>query len=778
MTRHMLVLGIAILVWLSVAASRVQAQGDEFVGPFPSWQDLKRDYGAVGDGKADDTAALQKALDDLVKHQKACVLFLPAGTYRLTETVKTVRKQHTDCQGVAIIGEDPEKTILRWDGPDGATMFGWDAWYSKISRLSFDGAGKASVGLVYGPAFSTYNETSDLWFRGLKNGLVFGGPTTNGQAENSVLRCRFDGCEVGIQTVNWNSMDIWVWDSRFEDCGRGIHNVMGNWHAWHNLFLRSKVADLSIQNLMAFSAVNNVSVGSKRFFDFSSGHTWGSPASVTGNRVLDPTGDYAIVLDNAGPYLVVDNQLRLGPTARGVRMTWADQVLVGNSYTRADTVEERGRFRRVAEKVVDAAQIPADLPVMPPQPPHRVRRVFEVPVGSGSAVIQEAIDAAARLRGQRPVIHLPMGNYPIDHTLVIPRGCDLQLVGDSAGETGTRLTWAGPADGVALQLEGPSRATLRDFYVHAPNARGLVVEDADQPGGRIFAEELNTNGASQKQPNMSAALRINGLDHTDVLCRALQGSGNAGRWVDVIGGPEADRAANQVSVFTGATGSAAGQYDVSGGGKLVVRAVYHERSSDALTGLHLSGRGTLSVDATRFSYATSADKPTVAADDFHGLFTLATCMLLPVETQETCRFEMRGNGQDARVLALASQFWVYLPGTTADTVWNNKAVPPARGGLLECNINTSNKEAAPKGWAFLANIGDNPDPAKSQFGAAPLEDRGSVSDQAILDHLAPLRQARIWLPGAAVPAGATDLRIYRVMLTGGRGATVEFRNGK
>ena len=52
---------------------------------------------------------------------------------------------------------------------------------------------------------------------------------------------------------------------------------MGNWHAWENLFLRSKISDVSLQNLMAFSVVNNTSVGSKRFLDFSSGHTWGRP---------------------------------------------------------------------------------------------------------------------------------------------------------------------------------------------------------------------------------------------------------------------------------------------------------------------------------------------------------------------------------------------------------------------------------------------------------------------------------------------------------------------
>ncbi len=127
-----------------------------------------------------------------------------------------------------------------------------------------------------------------------------------------------------------NSMDIWVWYARFEDCGRGVHNVMGNWHVWESLFLRSRVADLSSVNLMAFSVVNNTSVGSRCFFDFGTGHTWGSPVSLTGNRVLDPTGDWAVILDNAGPYLVVDNQFRLTGAARGVRMTWGDQTPVGN----------------------------------------------------------------------------------------------------------------------------------------------------------------------------------------------------------------------------------------------------------------------------------------------------------------------------------------------------------------------------------------------------------------------------------------------------------------
>ncbi len=327
-----------------------QATDEEFVGPFASWLDVKRDFGAIGDGKADDTPALQRALDDLRIHKKA-VLYLPAGTYRLTQSLKSARKGPQDNM-VSMIGDDPAKVILQWDGPEGGTMFQWDAWYGKLSRLTFDGAGRAGICVLYGPAFSTYNETSDLVCRDAKNGIVFGEPKSAGQAENEVVRCQFLRCGTGIQTVNWNSMDIWVWYCRFQDCGRGIHNVMGNWHAWENLFLRSTISDVGIDQLMAFSVVNNTSVGSNRFLDFApaGGHTWGSPTSITGNRILDPTGDWAMWLSNAGPYLVVDNVLRLNEKSRGVHMTWSDQTFVGNIYSRADAVEEKGRLRRIDEK--------------------------------------------------------------------------------------------------------------------------------------------------------------------------------------------------------------------------------------------------------------------------------------------------------------------------------------------------------------------------------------------------------------------------------------------
>ncbi len=763
---------------------------EESLGPFPSWRDLRQDYGARGDGLADDTAPLQRALDDLVKHTNHCVLYVPAGTYRLTRAVQTVRKAHTDCQGVTVVGEDPERTIWRWDGPSGGTMVRWDAWYSRISRLHLDGAGRAGTCLYYGPAFSTYNETSDMIFRDCATGLQFGDDKSAGQAENAVLRCRFLRCtNAGVLTVNWNSMDIWIWQSSFEDCGRGVHNVMGNYHVWESRFARSRLVDISTQNLMVFSVVNNLSIGSRRFLDFDTGHTWGSPMSITGNRVLDPTGDLPLRLGNAGPYLVMDNRFFMptNSTNRAARMTWGDQTFVGNVYNQTNAVVERGRFRRLDEQVLSASPTPPPLPSPPATPLRRPRPLIEIAAGTNSAALQQTIDRAAQLRGSRPVVHLPMGIYSVTNTLVIPPESDLQLVGDGGAETGTRLNWTGPRGGAVLRLQGPTRAVLSDFYIHAPDGRGIVVENADQPGGRIFADQLNVSGPSAKGGTRTAALRVNGLVHTDVLLRCLQGNGNSGAWVDVVGPTSPPTSGtgqvalttrmpvpptNQVSIFNGATGTAAGQYDVGGEGKLVVRGVYHERSADSLRGIYLNGAGTLAIDATRFSYATSPRSPTVAAHDFAGLFTLATSILMPVETTNTCRFEITGDGSRASVLSLNNEFWVLEPGVTADTVWLNRAQPPARGGLAGCNMNSPVKGVFKSGFEFLENRGDPADMARSPQGVGSLPDHGNVDDSTVLKHLAPIRQARVWYPGAT-PPHATDLLIHRVMADGGQGATVE-----
>ncbi|NBS55342.1 hypothetical protein EBT23_07305, partial [bacterium] len=71
--------------------------------PFASWIDVKAECGAIGDGEADDTAAIQKGLD-LIRPEdsRRKILYFPAGIYRITGTVKAIREKHRECQGVGL----------------------------------------------------------------------------------------------------------------------------------------------------------------------------------------------------------------------------------------------------------------------------------------------------------------------------------------------------------------------------------------------------------------------------------------------------------------------------------------------------------------------------------------------------------------------------------------------------------------------------------------------------------------------------------------------------
>ncbi|MBI3830480.1 MAG: hypothetical protein HY291_13250 [Planctomycetes bacterium] len=113
--------------------------------PFASVKDPP--YGAKGDGKADDTAAIQKAID-------ACppgkAVLIPAGTYRLTGVLKLMK-------GIALRGEGPEKSKLlnEADKDHLIGMCDWDqdatakilSGYTRGStQITVDNAAKLKVG--------------------------------------------------------------------------------------------------------------------------------------------------------------------------------------------------------------------------------------------------------------------------------------------------------------------------------------------------------------------------------------------------------------------------------------------------------------------------------------------------------------------------------------------------------------------------------------------------------------------------------------------------------
>ena len=88
-----------------------------------------QEVGARGDGLADDTAALQLALDLASHPSRNGRLRIPAGTYRVTNTLLIDRKQSLIVRGdgSSKFAAQPQpfgkSTLLAWDGQEGGTLF-------------------------------------------------------------------------------------------------------------------------------------------------------------------------------------------------------------------------------------------------------------------------------------------------------------------------------------------------------------------------------------------------------------------------------------------------------------------------------------------------------------------------------------------------------------------------------------------------------------------------------------------------------------------------------
>ena len=336
------------LIPTSGSARRIRGEAvdndvdEEFVGPFPSWLNAKADFGAIADGVHDDTTALQNALDALRPTEGKPVLFLPSGTYRITRTLNISRSAHADSQYIMILGEDPASTSIQWDGPTKGVMLANNGWYWRIGRLRLNGEGRAKTAIAHGDGFSTYGEYSDLVFHDLGIGIEAGTPNGLGIAETTVLRCRFRRClDTAISIQNFNSLDWFVWQSQFEDCGRGISNLQGagHFHAYGCLFRNSAEADLSIGNSTYFSIRNNTSIGSRAFFTATPLNAC-APITLQGNTIVDAR-DVPIQIGNLGPVLLLDNRIETRTNKAASIEPSAGLASIGNTFTIVSPLEAK-----------------------------------------------------------------------------------------------------------------------------------------------------------------------------------------------------------------------------------------------------------------------------------------------------------------------------------------------------------------------------------------------------------------------------------------------------
>ena len=439
---------------------------------------------AVGDGVADDTAALQTALDGLKDgYDMPNTVYLPPGTYRIRRTLHWQK-----LYGKRIIGHGRDTRIV-WDG-DGRSppvMFHSDGATAGVlfEGLVWDGAGKAEVGVNH--CSSTHYESHvthrNEAFYNLKAGIVTSAseyfPYKQATAEVLFDNCLFvNVVGSGIAFGSYNALDNTVIDCGFYYCGRAIGNYVGNVYVRRCHFVGSLDADI-YTHVGDCAALRCTSLGAKRFlhaggnmFVMQDCHVdgWTSTRGAVERRVSAPFTLFDCTFTNPpgreppvqccpGAAVLVSNCKSPG-TERVLDLDGAIQIPPGRRGPAVSSARQ-SFFRSevsVAGKVFDA------------------RRDFGAK-GDGKADDTAALRAAiqaARQHGKQAIAYLPHGQYRVTETIDVS-GENYAIGGAGLGwQCGTQVFWGGkrPDAGrevAVFHVRNAGGVTLADLRVATPS---------------------------------------------------------------------------------------------------------------------------------------------------------------------------------------------------------------------------------------------------------------------------------------------------------------------
>ena len=637
---------------------------------------------------------------------------------------------------VALIGASPDTVTLKWNGPSGGTMLQpMGTAYSKIQRITFDGnGGRAGVCLwnqwdASGGYFPTTWNLSDLVFTGCGWGFKGGDTDTDHQdttSEVTINRSKFmNNTEGGILTNDWNTLDIWVRNSLFQNQPVGVQSNMGNFTVYDSVFMNSSDVDFYVVNGAPIAVRGCFSQGSKYFY-YHEGPT-SAPQQTTfqDNVILSPTYN-SIYFAAPGPLFLIDNVFRntTGNTSPAVVMNGnglGNLFAIGNRGTVSGFVSSgaNSSLYESASSVISYAAASLPQPQLPGTPPKAQGTVFEVTAFTGAA-IQAALNQAASLVGNRPIVHLPGGNYSVSQTITIPAGSDVRLIGDQGalaeGGGASQLNWTGGSNGVVLQVNGPTQVRLQDFSVTgAGNAKGLVVSNVDQVGGRVLCDQCKTHASD------SLGVGVSGLNNAKVeFTSVLSGGTNA---MQVIGGSQPAAAVVHISSGTGNSESGGLWMDIQNGGSVVVRDYWSESSSNP-TNFNLNNTsGNLTLDNLKQGWTGSSIFTTHTINNFAGTVSMFGVGMGNTSVQ----MQISGTSAAQKVFLAGLSFREELSGTVA---------------LSDTSSNRARL------WGNVLNTGT----------AVRMSDNGVFANE-IGTAAQSLRSVKRIDRRIAVPAGATDLVI-------------------
>lgn len=653
--------------------------------PFSSWINVKTQgagHNAVGDGSTDDTAAINYALSNVGTPGYGSVVYLPAGTYKISDqsTINGVRVGLSLLQkaNVALMGQDPMTTIIKWAGASGGTMLNIDAVEnSRYGRITWDGSGTAGAAVqnlwnkpMYpSPSNANFYHTDEV-FQNVGKGIEAGGdvaPYGSGDGPGTVVRCRFYNCSgAGISSEGPNAFPWWVWDSEFVNNATGISNGAindtfqyggGLYYVYRSYFQNSSVADIASVGGRWMAIRGNTSVGSYQFYRDISNGQFGGPLTIQNNKILDvqDTARPAIDVGDTGNLMMLNNQIRnlAGSTEQPVGMVGSGIepaiCSIVNTYTVSPNIWVNQLYNSlgnadswmVGDNVVSTGSISNAYNPLPGTAPYLARPTLEPSAGNTSTQIQNAIyTAVASYSGKHPVVHVPAGNYAINSTtptITIPAGADVQLVGDYGAAT--NFNKSSSDNGPVLQLTGPSKATISDITFNGDNTNAtnasIFISNTDQVGAKIYAENyvweectqygLWVDGCQNVTVEAHAGSLETGSAPSSSRVVEVDGAGGGGAGVVTLFGADLD-VPNPTATTFGITQGArfvGTDGDVEGGAPQLI---------------NLTGTGTVTFDDYRFQQNSNvpnepdtADMPAIEINGFNGLATFTNIVLSSID---------------------------------------------------------------------------------------------------------------------------------------------------
>jgi hypothetical protein len=229
-----------------------------------------KDYGAKGDGAADDIVAITKAVAaafgpanypnggyDGPSQGHAglyanVTLFFPPGTYNISKPIQLIQvggaritgagRRATRIVNTASSGTNSEGDVFNTDGFQYSCLENMTlvspTWASSVNHC-FDFALSGNINLqveTHGIMFKNIRFEGGDWGAGLGNGGM--------GSEVAFLGCDFVSCNIGIEAFNQNALDFNVLGCKFTNCGKAIKCNDGNFYVAGCSFSGSTTYDL------------------------------------------------------------------------------------------------------------------------------------------------------------------------------------------------------------------------------------------------------------------------------------------------------------------------------------------------------------------------------------------------------------------------------------------------------------------------------------------------------------------------------------------------------